>query len=341
MFKYKENILTFFLYDKLRLNKYDSSFVSNLYVLIERNKKITTNQANLFDKLLYKYQKQLKKLGYNTSDLVLLSWRVPLEPSSVEFIGAKIILENGNIVVKVPFNKKFISSLKVETEFERFNSCVFEWDKNDKNYKAPFSTLGLKYMVQKLPLFFESVSYCERTTELLKKLELYNNQELTWNPTLVKTSNYYINAINEPLYEILKNLELSDDHKCLYTLAKMGINIDNKIVENDQRKLFAGSFIFKIDINELSKLNQYLCDFEIKKVFVTNSYRQTAVNYNNFNLPSLLNNVSIYPLEKLKTEDRDVVLIHYGEINIKQLIFTNKNVSKIVCIINSNPIKLK
>lgn len=338
MFNSKENVLSYFLYEQIRLSKYDNSFVSNLYVLIQKNKIVTTNQADLFDKIILKYQKQLYKLGHNASYLVSLNWKVPIEPSSVAFTGAKLSLVDNMIVVKVPFNKKFINELKQ-------NNDSYHWDSVDKAYKSTFTTLSFKYMVQKLPKFFEHVIYCTESQKLLDKLAPYNANNLLWNPALVKTKNnkYFVSGINETLYEKIKNFELSDDLQCLYELSKLGISINDNIIQNDNRKLFASNFIYYTDIEFLSELNKIFSEFNITKVYLTHSFlsRLHSKNYIKYDFVKLLNNVSLIPHTQITNKDKDVIFLSIGTTLMNSAIINSKIISKIIVITNSNPIDTK
>ena len=67
--KNKEQLLYFFLQGKISLSQYDYKFMANLQTMIQRDHRVTTGQANLFDNLISKYKKQLTKCGLDKAEL--------------------------------------------------------------------------------------------------------------------------------------------------------------------------------------------------------------------------------------------------------------------------------
>ena len=53
--KNKEQLLYFFLQGKISLSQYDYKFMANLQSIIQNNMRVTSNQAELFGKLISKY----------------------------------------------------------------------------------------------------------------------------------------------------------------------------------------------------------------------------------------------------------------------------------------------
>ena len=62
--KNKEQLLYFFLQGKISLSQYDYKFMANLQTMIQNQNRVTSNQADLFDKLISKYKNE-GKVWYN------------------------------------------------------------------------------------------------------------------------------------------------------------------------------------------------------------------------------------------------------------------------------------
>ena len=108
------------------MSQYDYKFMANLQTMIQRDQRVTTGQATLFDNLISKYKKQLSKLGLDKAELKELEWNSTLVESTAEYTGASVILLNDELTFRVPFNKTFIS------KFREVKDNTFVWDKERK-----------------------------------------------------------------------------------------------------------------------------------------------------------------------------------------------------------------
>ena len=185
MMKCKEHLLHFFLQGKLSLSQYDYRFMTNLQMMIHNSNRVTSNQADLFDKLISKYAKQLAKDGLDKEELKNLSWKTLLVQSTPEYTGASISLSDDVITVRVPFNKNFISC------FRSVDDNPFVWIREDKVYRAPFSTAALKILYNFLPNHFKT-TYCEVLQGVIQDLK--EREGLIWEPTFIKVCDSIILA---------------------------------------------------------------------------------------------------------------------------------------------------
>lgn len=331
MFNHKEDIIYFFLKSKIRLSSHDHKFISNLLMLIGKNSYITSNQANLFEKLIKKYERQISKNGESIDNFVDLKWKSEIKESSILYTGASIFLEAEYVKIKTPFNKKFINALKSQN--------YFVWDNENKNYKALFRTKAIKYALEIVSEFFKDVRICDSLKLILNKIENYKN--LIWNPTLKESNGfYYIANINETLFKLLKDVELNDNPYVLYQLSKMGIDIDDNIIKSDPFKKFASEFICHVDIDELRNVSSYLRDLNIDAVFATRSLIRLVHNIRH-DIKNALNNISFFPVSEIG-DRKNIVVLNYGISNFDiDLESYKKRIDKMILITNSRPINIK
>ena len=260
----KEHILYFMLAGKIKLSQYDYRFLSNLQLLITKEH-ITSNMATLFDKLLHKYGKQLNKLGHSKEILLQLPWKTIIKDSSIEHTSYRVSLIEDVLHIACPFNKRFIE------EFRKILYNPYVWNKDSKSYQARFSTYTLRIATQAHEKFFTNVSYSDNLKKLISDINNYNGN---YDPTLVKVKDkHYVSAINETLYEKLKNIELNDDIETYYYISKLGIKLDFAIDSFDQK--FAGEYITYVDYTNLENAILILKKLNINKVFLTT---QISVN---------------------------------------------------------------
>jgi hypothetical protein len=336
----KEHLLYFFLNKPLRLHYSDKKFFNNLTNIINNNNTITTGQALLFDKLIEKYETQLKQTNLSINQMVSLPWQAQVMETSKEHTSARLTLVNGILEIKVPMNNKFIR------KFDDINDNPFIWEKNKKAYVAPFNTHSLKVAHSVLPKYFSQVVYCNQIKEIIDSVSHLSDSSLIWEPTLVNINNYYyVVAINEPLSTHIKNIELNNKPDTLFKLSKLGIKVHDNIIDNDLQK-FAAEFITDVDINQASaSLVKWLVDLEVKQVLLGMGMNPA---FNKQLFLSLIENLQNSGIEWIRvnsnftitsTIKQPVLLQYHGNENMK---FSGSgSVAKCVFIKNSNPIEVK
>lgn len=235
---YKDDLLPYFISGKVRLNKSDYSFVSNIYTKLNRDSVITTNQAALFDKILLKYKRQLINLSLGDALNNNLQWKVNPIETDVNYLIPKVSLSGDTLLVKVSFHREIVNS------YHNLFDEKAVWNKELKHYEIPFRTKALSNVMKSLEKHFKEVSYDQTLAPVimyLKSLSVY-----TWNPTLVVVNNrLYVIAANEPLIEATSDLPLDVSIHTLYAWSEFGVNMHNDHFTFKQR--VAGSRIIQID----------------------------------------------------------------------------------------------
>jgi len=254
----REHLIYFMQCGMIRLSKYDLRFIQNMQVLT----KFTTNQVTLFEKLVVKYKRQLDKHGITSSLISTLPWTTEIVNSDPKFTEAHILLEDGHIIFKSPFSKKFLESFsKVE-----YNS--FKWMKQEKYYKSPFSTYALKVIVEKAHLFYPIVNYCPIVVSLLNTVKQYD--ALYWNPTLVKIGDrFMIAATNAYLDEAIKDIVLTDSIESLSKLAAHGVTIHSSITQGNPMLELASNYLIDVDFKYIDEFIEFLVHLKCDGVRLT------------------------------------------------------------------------
>jgi len=332
MFVKREHLLDYMLKGHLHLSKKDYGFFNNLRYIIQDKQKVTSNQNKLFEKLIVKYQRQLKKLGHEISVLQELSWHVDLVPTQQEYLTASISLENDTIVFRSPFNTKFIQ------EFRKVCDNPYIWVKDTRYYKADYSTYALKVLVDIVHKHYELVSYCDSLNELLDINKQYENTN--WEPTLKKVNgNYIIAGINRSLYDATIDIELNNKPKTLQKLSTYGIKIDTSVSEGDELKEFAGNFEHTINIDDLDKLSEWLMQLGLDKVVTSR-----VVVYNkevNTEIRNKFAERNIRILSNTDPDESDIVLIRTTTMNTFFRGYDSRSIVKYINLVNTRPIQVR
>lgn len=254
------------------MSQYDYKFMANLQTMIQRDQRVTTGQATLFDNLISKYKRQLAKLGLDKAELKALEWNSTVVESTTEYTGASVALLNDELTIRVPFNKTFIS------KFKEVKDNAFVWDKERKVYRTTFSTCAFKITTQVLHKFFPSVRYCDELSPILTSLSEIESGTTVWNPTLCQVNGQLvIAACNSRIGELIDGMELSLDPTVLFKLSQMGIDIDPSIISDYPKLQFAANNVYEAEIVDVENVIVWMKNIGCENVVIGRGLR-TALN---------------------------------------------------------------
>ena len=331
----KEHLLYFFLQGKISLSQYDQKFLSNLQMICHEKNRVTSNQAALFDKLISKYTKQLFKNNVDVEQVKLLPWKADLVPSTPEFTGARVSIEDNNtLLIRVPFNKTFIS------DFRSVNDNPFDWDRDDKRYVAEFSTYALKIAHTLLPGYFPYVSYCDSLLSIINQLSIYDTVTV-WEPTLVKVNDRLIVAgANHIIGDLVSNMELHHDARTFYELSQMGIKIHPSLINDDPKLKFASEFITEVNLDNFTTVAKWIVELNPTNV----TFGRGLVNRIDKELRAILEkelhqgkkNI----VSRISRPSRQILLQYHSQPDTKRK-YSSEAIGKCVIIRNMRPIEVR
>jgi len=329
----KEQLLYFFLQGKISLSQYDYKFMANLQTIIQNNSRVTSNQADLFDKLISKYKKQLVKQGLVKEELKELPWKTMIVESTSEYTGAVVSLRDNELNIRVPFNKSFIS------EFRNVPNNAFGWDKETKSYSAPFGTSALKVAYTVLPKFFSTVRYDDQLQTVIDELKQY--QGLIWNPTLTKYSGDLIVAAANPIIaELIQDTELTLEPRTIFNLTCMGITIDPKLYEASEKLRFAASSVYEVELTDVENTIGWMKNVGCENVVIGRGLRSTISQEHLSSMIEKYGMRSLGPLSYGTLPDGVSMLMqHTSNVNSRTP-FTGQ-ITKTVVLKDSRPIEVK
>jgi hypothetical protein len=324
-----------FMQSTIKLSRYDEKFITSIIGAIQ----VTTNQVELFYKIIYKYRRQFSNHELNVDDLIYLPWTAKVIESLPDYTEGHIEIVDNKIIFKCPYNRNFV------TEFRKENTNPFIWNKEKRYYESDYGTYQLKLVATTSVKFFKTVNFCPTTTSLLETLYSFENVKY-WHPTLVKVNgNFIIHAMNEAIDNALGDMKIDDNPKTLSRLVQYGVIIDDSVIDkNDPKHVFISTMISKVEVLDALNIVEWLKEIECDFVY--------------FSGTSLLNT--------LKKQVQDELLdagIPFGEVHLfaknTNSIIKNKNfpvivrfksnqsssdphrVGKIIQLVNSMPVNIK
>lgn len=333
--KNKEQLLYFFLQGKISLSQYDYKFMANLQSIIQNNMRVTSNQAELFGKLISKYNKQLIKQGLVKEELKSLPWKTLIVESTSEYTGAVVSLLENDLTIRVPFNKTFISA------FRNVKNNEFDWSKETKSYSAPFSTNSLKIAYSTLPKFFSTVRYDDNLQGIINELKQYEG--LIWNPTLVDINgNLMIASITPELAAVMDSITLSLDPSTLFKLSHMGIEVAPELIEKDPKLQFASNQVYEVEITDIERIIGWMRNVGCKNVMIGRGLRSLNLQEN---IVKLVEKYGMKPITSTLFGNlpAGLTMLIQHTSPTSQIVngFSTVNISKTIVLKDSRPIEVK
>jgi hypothetical protein len=327
--------LIYYMVANLRLSRYDIRFLQNLEKISSVKKRITSNQVELVDKLVEKYERQFVKNQMSIKDLAKLPWKTLVVETTDEYTSAHIGILNDNLILKTPYNKAFI------TAFRNLSQSSFVWDNVNKYYIADLSTFSLKLAFRMTAIFFNEIRFSDNVKKILNQQEYYKDVKY-WTPTLVCVNgNYMIACTNKALDESIKHITLNTELTTLAELVRYGIQIDESILRTDEER-FAGSYNPKVELNNICDIVPWLqnikCDYvsvsgiglstNLKfKDSLKQSLEKAGIQYNDAGRVITHTNLSKYKFPVI--------------VKFKLIADDYVNVAKVINVVNSQPINLE
>jgi hypothetical protein len=325
-----------FMMGNISLSRFDKKFVESLQLL----KQVTTNQVELFYKIIYKYRRQLTKHELDADKLIHLPWTIKVVESAPQYTDGHISIEGNQIIFKCPYNKNFIDAFRKE------DTNTFVWDKERRQYSAEYSTHSLKLLIKTSIKFFKVIHHCNIVTGLIDSLKEYETVKY-WQPTLNKINgNLFIVATTEQLEEALDNLVLDTSPLTIAKLVYYGVHIDESVYDvNDERQRFISNRVYEMEVSSVLNIVPWLvevgCDYVVftgNKIL--NDVRKTLIDSlstTNIKIQPELNWASKHNSDSGKYNFPVVIRFRTGrDIDAEPI-----KVGKVVQLVNSQPIDIR
>jgi hypothetical protein len=181
---------------------------------------------------------------------------------------------------------------------------------------------------------------CTNLQQIIDEVEGLNDK--IWCPTLVERNKlFYILAVNENLYNQIKNFDVRTDLNSLYALSKFGIKINSSILNSDILTNFLNKREVLVNYQEAETILQNLHIMGINKVYVhsnSNNFLKNSTNY-------ILEQLKKYGIsfQFLKTSfDNNEVVPNSLTIKFSKSMLTHSNIvtDKVLIVANDTPIEV-
>ena len=196
---------------KVRLNRYDTKFMSNIFEkYISQGKPLSAGQNELYEKIVHKYRKQLKKLRVNYKDILALPWENGIaDPNALNQKTYFQITDDDEMRLYFNFNKTHIDEVRslvhddagnhlnrgADQNFGNGQRYSFEWNKAEKIWHGPFNLHLLKTLYEWC--LAHKIQIDDSVKDLVAKLDSHGSKE-EWTPGVrIVHGRMYINIITD------------------------------------------------------------------------------------------------------------------------------------------------
>jgi hypothetical protein len=334
--------LIYFMVNTISLGTYDRKFLVNVN---ETDKQMTTNQADLLDKIILRYHKQFAKHNINSAEMVNLPWSREPILSTTAYTHTHVSVDQDSIIIRSPYKREYVDALKK-------NKISIVWNKEDRLWKTVYCEQTLKYVLEQTEKYYTNINYCDTIKNVINEFIEYEDC-LYWDPTLVYKNKYYIAGINELLNNAIKEDIDNIDYSTIARLVSYGISIDKtvdeqliKTIGEDERSIkyleFSKDLNPILDIFNLDEVIDYLQCIKTEAVLIPNSGTSDKKSIKK----SLLDKLSKSNIKViLEIKDKPIelpntfyVTIIFGLWNMKYQY--NSSSSKTIFLADSKPIEL-
>lgn len=325
----KEQVIHYLL-SNISLGTYDKKFVSNLETgFLGKNKPVTTNQAELLNRIITRYARQLARLEVNYLEFTSLPWTTAPIPSEPEYTTAYAEIVDETIIVKTPYKTSFIKELKSHKNAR--------WEKEKREWHIEFTEPNLKSVVNLIADHYTAINFSEEIKNILSIAETYESVTV-WDPTLVNINdNLMIAASNESLHDAISNITLEITPKCISELAMYGISISRDLL-NDVSIEFAADINPVINVNSILELVDYLPMIGCEAVVLTSTHAIPKKSLEDLTDGLLHHNIKIHARTSNLLNLKNYVVL-YSMFNFNSSV--ELKAMKLINIINNNPVKIK
>lgn len=220
----------------VRFGRADADFmVAMLVNYIDQNRALSYNQNALYEKIIVKHQRQIKKLGSSHTFILGLPWKNGVIPTSVlkTYDYFRLVQKNNRIEMQLyfSFNTDLVNEvIAIVNEYDHYDvvrsysvdTYDFGWCKPDNAWIGPFN-LSLFRKLYKFAV--KHGIQCDSAIDtFVTQLESYGSSE-DWTPSLrVVHGRMYVNCISESMLPILAQSDPGDcSFRNIEKLCRLGL----------------------------------------------------------------------------------------------------------------------
>lgn len=334
-----------YMLNHLRLSRVDMKFIENILYKHVSVGTITTNQVELFNKIVKKYARQFSKNNIFITDLEKLNWKSKVIESVPAYTQAHIFIENEKIYFRAPYNRSFLQALKKNPIY------TFEWNRESRMYSATYGGIILRDILKLSKEHYNEVNMCPIVNTLVSSIKQYEDVQV-WDPTLMYVNGRFLIAgLNEYLNDAINHVSLEPNLNTLAMLVQYGVVIDVSVhdyIESlgiDREKIkFASSHNPQVEIKNIENVLHWLKEFDVDIIVETGSSWRSFVP-DNVKLMDMITKHGLKVINLVLDNTIPKIEEHKNPVVFKfnsfiDTFYQPQNVFKIIRFVNSEPITL-
>lgn len=193
----------------VRYSRYDTNFIDNVSRLSGEHKALTKRQDELWERLVFKYRKQIKTNGWDADEIVKLNWE--LEPVDFDANYSPLLwIEDNEICCRFPYNQRVVKEIRNVLEDHSSQWLYdydkrFQWSKERRCWHGKFNPALCKSLVD-----FANGNEFAIDTSVQKLIDSVPGTDREWMPVAdYINGNVYTSNLVPRLADAIKTTELS------------------------------------------------------------------------------------------------------------------------------------
>ena len=224
----------YWMLQNIKFARYDRQFITEVYTRrIAKNRAVTPKQAELWEKLVYRYRQQILQANLDPDTMLAAAWAIEPMPLSADHQQPLLTLQDSHLIMRSPYDSIQVDAWRDYRRSRDMDDAV--WDPDAREWIIPVTAHNLKSTLDfcrtRMPAF-----EIDPTVDNLLDPVLAVSQAEQWTvQARLVNSGIMINCANQHLMAALpEHLPLT--LTTLDTLVRAGVEI-----HEDLRSYFCGS----------------------------------------------------------------------------------------------------
>ena len=128
----------------IKFARYDRQFITEVYNRrIAKNRAVTPKQAELWEKLVYRYRQQIEQANLDPDAMLAAAWAVIPLPPTADHERAQLTLQDDHLIMRSPYDRAQVDAW---ADYRRARDLVDDavWDPDAKEWIIPITTKNLR-----------------------------------------------------------------------------------------------------------------------------------------------------------------------------------------------------
>jgi len=134
----------YWMLQNIKFARYDRQFITEVYNRrIAKNRAVTPKQAELWEKLVYRYRQQIEQANLDPDAMLAAAWAVMPLPPTADHERSQLSLQDDHLIMRSPYDRAQVDAW---ADYRRARDLVDDavWDPDAKEWIIPVTAKNLR-----------------------------------------------------------------------------------------------------------------------------------------------------------------------------------------------------